>query len=83
MNKEEFELEKKLSELKHKNKMIELEIAHKNKVEEIELEKQSRLAVEVVQHDHKMDFHRIKRADEKRKRTGARRKVFLCNPDAV
>jgi len=55
MNKKEFEYEKELEEIRHKNRM-----------EEIEAEKQAKLEVEKAKYDYKLSLHRLKRADIKR-----------------
>jgi len=64
MNKIEYELEKELEELRHKNRL-----------EEIEAEKQARLEVEKFKHEKEvekfkhekeLERHRLKRADIRR-----------------
>ncbi len=67
MTKKEIKSEKELEELKHKNKLIELEIMHKNKTEQIRWEKESRICVETIMHENKMSFLRMRRADDRRK----------------
>ncbi len=69
MKKEEFEFEKKIEGLKHKNKLNQLEVFHNNKLEEIKSEKEARLAAEASMHENKMSFHRLKRADDRLKGT--------------
>jgi len=55
MDTKEFKLEKELVELKHKNKM-----------EEIEAEKQAHIEVENLKSENMKSLHRLKRADRKR-----------------
>jgi len=55
MNKKEYEYEKKLEELRHKNRM-----------KEIEAEKKAKLEVENLKFDHQLQLQRIRRADIKR-----------------
>jgi len=55
MNKKEYELEKELEELRHKNRL-----------EEIEAERKAKLEVEKAKFDYQLSIHRLKRADIKR-----------------
>ncbi len=70
MEKQEFDFQKKLEETRHKNHLKELELRHTNKMLEISAEKRSRVDVDKVFHENKMAFHRLKRADERRRATG-------------
>lgn len=66
MKKEEFEPEKKLEDLKHKNQLKQIEAKHQADLDTADFQMKCFIEVEKLKNINELSRHRLKRADIRR-----------------